>query len=685
MVDEVNDERVQNDLPPESGTESPPHVNAHVTEWLERIRNAEKHHKPAFKRMRESMDIVAYGSDKEWDEAGNYTVPVIARHINLAVSQLYAKNPKAVVKRKRRMLHTVWDGNPESVIQLAMLAQQGDANAMMQLQAVTEDMQAAEQFNRMADGTAKTLEIVWDHVLDEQTLGTKQQLKALVRRTKTTGVGYVKLDFQREFEPSPKADERIQDSVEQISHLEQLSREAERGDIKEDSPEVAEMQATQTALQSTQPLIREGLVFSYPRSTRIIIDPDCDDLKTFAGARWVAEKLFMTSRQIEKNYGVKVRNSREEALSAFDRVTHEERVKASTLCVYEVQDRQTGTFFTVCEGHSDYLRPPALPPVFVERFFTIFPLVFNDIEHEKELFPASDVWRARHMQQEYNRSRESRREHRMASRPYWVARSGVLEEDEKMRLQTRSPHELIELQAMPDNQSVEQVLQRGPIAPIDPNLYEVETINGDILRTVGVQEANLGGLSGATATESSIAEASRTSSVADNVDDLDDLLTTLARAGGIVLLMEMSKEMVLEIAGPGAVWPDAPPTRQELSKELMLEVEAGSSGRPNKAADMANIERAAPFLLQLPDIDQKPIIRKFANLLDIDIDEMYRKGVLSVVAQNSLVGSATPVAGGPAPSAQGPQGSSSGTPSVASGNGPQAAFTQPGEQVVGGP
>src|SRR3546814_4156931 len=90
-------------------------------------------------------------------------------------------------------------------------------------------------------------------------------------------------------------------------------------------------------------------------------------------------------------------------------------------------------------------------------------------------------------------------------------------------------------------------------------------------------EANLGGAAGATATESSIAEGSRISSLESNTDDLDELLTTLARATGQLMLMELSVEKVIEIVGPGAAWPNL--DREAIVSEIFLEIEAGSSGR----------------------------------------------------------------------------------------------------------
>ena len=73
-------------------------------------------------------------------------------------------------------------------------------------------------------------------------------------------------------------------------------------------------------------------------------------------------------------------------------------------------------------------------------------------------------------------------------------------------------------------------LKADASAPIDPNLYNTGPALQDILRVVGTQEANLGGISGGTATESSIAEASRQSTLSSASDELDDMLSEVGGA-----------------------------------------------------------------------------------------------------------------------------------------------------------
>src|SRR3546814_19167006 len=108
----------------------------------------------------------------------------------------------------------------------------------------------------------------------------------------------------------------------------------------------------------------------------------------------------------------------------------------------------------------------------------------------------------------------------------------------------------------------------------------------------------MGGMSGGTATESSIAEQGRISTISANVDDLDEFLTEVARATGQLMLLELDEATAKRIAGEGAVWPAL--SREDVISEIFLTVKAGSSGRPNKAAEVANREPAFPVTLRLP-------------------------------------------------------------------------------------
>lgn len=621
-----------------------PAREALVKQWMSRIRSAEGHYRKQWERIEMCMEIARLGSSKQWADADMYVVPVINRHINQAVAQLYAKNPKPVIERRRRRLTTDWDGTMQTLDAAMQQAVMGDPMS----QKIVREAAGAQQYQRMMDGLGDTLEILYQYFMDEQASHYKQQLKAAVRRVKVCSAAFIKVGYQRVLEKRPETMMAIEDTTAKIAMVKQRLAEVGREQHDDDAPELEELYTNLRDLEAQEDLIvREGPVLDFPRTLSIIVDPACFHLKTFAGARWVAQKYELSAAEIEEIWGVDVRArttiADDDIQSWWEKNQNGEDAcegtdKKNRIRVFEIYDKKLRQMSVVCEGWPDFLDGPRTPDVFVEQFFPLFPIVFNEIESEDELYPPSDVWLSKHPQDEYNRSRQGLREHRIAARPYYVTTEGMLEQKDKDALSSHAAHEIVELSSLAVGEDVARMLQRGPTAPIDPNLYEVEMVYSDMQRTIGSQEANLGGTSDATATEVSVAEGSRGAALADNVDDLDDVLTLVARALGQIMMLELDRATVEEIVGPGAVWPDDGQTRQEIAKELSLSIKAGSSGRPNRAAELANLERAMPYLLQMPGINPRAILEKYTDLLDIDVDDLVVDGLPSITALNSAMG-----------------------------------------------
>ncbi|MDR9437546.1 MAG: hypothetical protein RI563_11740 [Thiohalophilus sp.] len=658
-----------------------------IKRWCGEITSAKEHHKPRFDKMREHMKF-AFGD--QWEgQKGKYVANITQRHIRNRVSSLYAKNPKASAKRKERLDFEIWDESPQSLMQAQQtmaMAQQNPqmmddpavGQMMAEAKALLQDAQQGMERRAMLKKVAKSLEILFHHYLDEQVPRFKISAKALVGRTCITSVGYVKLGFQRQMDKSPDAMQRLDDFSQELAMMEAVSADLADGEIEEDNPRAEELRQMIKTLQSQDDvLVREGLVFDFPRSTSIIIDPDCYSLKGFVGARWVAHEFLFTKEKIEEIYEVDVGDAARKYTDEGKRATGKKK-KDSLHCVWEVYDKATGHMFTICDGYKEYLSEPEPPTVYVEQFFPIFSLTFNDLEHDEEIFPPSDVELIKDAQKEHNRSREGLREHRKANRPRYFAATGALSENDQDKMSMAVAHEVINIDGMAPNERIEDKLQAWRGAPIDPGMYDTSYNFDDIMRTVGTQEANLGGTAGGTATESSIAEGSRLSSVASNVDDLDDLLTDVARAAGQIMLEELNEETVKQIAGPGAVWPDM--TRAEIAKEVYLEVVAGSSGRPNKAQEIANMERILPYLVQIPGIDPTWLAKQVLDRMDdrLDMTEALAEGMPSITAMNA---NAQPGRGEDDPNQQGQEGGNNARAAGRGNEGAQPAM--PGDQARG--
>ena len=161
----------------------------------------------------------------------------------------------------------------------------------------------------------------------------------------------------------------------------------------------------------------------------------------------------------------------------------------------------------------------------------------------------------------------------------------------------------------------------------------------------------------------------------------------MARSGSQILLQECSADTVKRIVGEGSVWPEM--TRQQISDELWLQIEAGSTGRPNQAQEIANAERLFPLLMQLPGIKPEWLAKELIKRLDdkLDITTAFQSMLPSIIAMNGMasrLGQGPQAPGGPmdfpgAGAAQGPAGAA---------NAPQGAppgAQRPPGQVPGPP
>lgn len=666
---------------------SPAQVQALIRTITRKIKDDKAHHKKAFDRMRANMQVAMHGADKDWISGNNYKANISGRHVRQKVAALYAKNPKTAARRRDTLDFAVWDENPQSLLlayqtiqmaqQAVAMAQQAPPNAdpltglivpqapqmppgFEQAMATIQDFQQGMERRKFATRYGETLQRLFEYSMREQKpLDFKRGMKQVVRRTCTCGVGYVELGFQREYGPRPGMEEKLADARTRLDHLRRLSEEMAEGEIDEDSAERAELEASIQSLQNEpETILREGLIVDYPSSTKVIPDKQTKMLEGFVGARHLTIEYMFTPDEIKEMFGVDINDgytpyntvagsTRDVAANDvldddYEWTDPQAKRKEGMVCVWKHYDKPSGLVYYIADGCNKWLREPAPPDVFVEEFWPIYALTFNAVESEDELFPPSDVELMIDMQKEYNRSRQGLREHRMAARPRWVYANGTFEEDETDALKDLKPFEAMALNIAQDAR-IGDILQPVPIPGVDPNLYETGPIFTDTQLVVGAQESQFGGVSKATATESAIAANSSASADGSNIDDLDGYLTVIARAGGQILQREMSAEKVMEIVGPGAVWPEM--SLPEIASEIYLDVEAGSTGKPNQAVEVNNWKSLLPMLLQIPSIDPTWLARETLRRLDdrLDLTEAISAGLPSIVSMNSQKQIAGPV------------------------------------------
>lgn len=679
-------------------SDTPERRKALVSDITKRIKDDKRHHEKAFKRMRRDMQVAMWGADDTWGEA-NYKANIIGRHVKMKTSALYAKNPKIVAKRRETMDFALWDESPEPIQLAYQTVQQASAMAQAAMtappqpdpltgaaiapapqmppgfaeaQALLMDFQEGMARRQMLAKFGKTLEILFAYSLREQKpLDFKRAMKAVVRRACTTGVGYVELGFQREMGRRSGWQEQLADARQRLDHMKRIAQEVAEGEILEDDPELAELEASiQSLLDEPEIVLREGLILDYPQATKVVPDRLCKSLEGFVGARHLTIEYHYSIDEVKEifdvdlgkddytSYTVTPGSGREIGENdVFDddyKWESPAKKKGGLVCVWKHYDKASGLVYYLADGHKDFLREPAAPDVFVESFWPVYALTFNAVESESDLFPPSDVTLLLDMQREYNRSRQGMREHRDAARPRWVYANGAFgSEDDTMVLRNLKPFEVAGMN-LPQGNKIDDVLRPIPVPGVDPNLYETGQLFTDMQLVGGAQEAQYGGTSSSTATESAIAANATNASDSSSIDDLDGFLSVLARDGGQILMREMGEDRVRKIVGPGAVWPQM--TLADIMEEVSLEVEAGSTGKPNAAVELRNWSQMLPLLIQLPGINPLWLARESVRRLDdrIDLTEAVVAGIPSIMLQNQQAQVAP--ADGEDPNAQGPNG-----------------------------
>lgn len=625
------------------------------------IRASKKFFDKDFQRMIEDMQICRLGAPKKWSTADRYRVNVTRRMVRQKISALYAKNPRAVARRRNRLEFKYWDGTATQLEEIMMAAQTGDPIAGEYLRDIMEGQSRKTVIERIG----RTQEYMLQYYMNEQTPSFKKQMKRVVASGVQCAVGYIRLGFQREMDLRPEDKAKIADHAARLRHIETLKSQLEDPESQEDPATAKEAEELRLAIESLQAneqiLIREGLTFDYLPPTSVIVDRACTNLISWDDAGWIAEEIYLTPDDIKEYFNIDLGDSYKAYSSSgknFKTNPNREIIdkRDDIACVWVMYHKPTGMMYTMADGFEDFLEDPRPPEVELERFYPIYALVFDQMESE-ELYPLSDVRNMLPQQMELNRSRHAIREHRKANRPGYVTPHGLLSDDDKERLVGHDDNEVVELQGVDPGRDLKTVIQEIPKQSIDPNLYETNSIMQDIFISMGAQEATFGGTSNATATESSIAESNRMNSLEEDVDTLNDYLSDLLRDAGQVLLMNLSEETVKEIAGPGAVWPNL--TRDEVARELYIDIIAGSNGRPNKVARQQSIQQLGPVLMQIPGVRPDWLAKQAIESIDdaIDLEEAYADGLPSIQMTNAMAksGAAAPP-GENDPEAQGGEG-----------------------------
>lgn len=594
---------------------------AAVKMWTTRINQAKRSKwEPEFERMRENMDFVygiQYKGQKGLSSEDRYICNLTLRAVNQGVAMIYARDPKVEARRRPRMDFQIWDGKLETIQQVAGMSAQAQmmgAPVPPQFMALINDFMQGALHRELVRKVGDTLETLFQYQMDTQSPSFKLQMKQLVRRVRVCGVGYIKVEFCRNYENELTQSETRMALPDRMKRAKYIFEQIEKGKVDEFSAELEELKSLIASFQ-TAPLdyetvkVKEHLSFDFPRATSIIPDPNTRMLKGFVGAHWLVEECYYPLDFVNAYFECDIKPGGD--LTYYGRTNkpdegylesgEKQDNRKKKVCLWTVWDLDTKSTFVLCQGCKKYVVAPEPVTPATKGFWNIVAVTFNDIEVEEgckaTIFPPSDVDLIKSPQKEWNRTRQALRRHRKANAPKYLYPDGSISEEDLDRLENAEDQQFVKIKGLMPGAKPTDVIQALKVEPIADALYNTEPLREDTLLASGQQEANIGPAQpNVTATTSTIAEQSRMTVSGSDSDGLDDSLTEVAKIGGEMLLKEMSLQTVKHVCGIGAVWPDQ--NREDFINEIELQVVAASSGRPNKAVEISNWSQIAPLLMQ---------------------------------------------------------------------------------------
>lgn len=461
----------------------------------------------------------------------------------------------------------------------------------------------------------KTIEKVTNTQLEQARL--KKRAKAAVRAALTCSFGVMKVMYQRNLKEDPIIKGRIQDTQDNIAHLEQLIAKVDDPEQRCDHEAAkAELEQTMKALEENVEIVAgEGLVIDRVLTEHLLIDDTVAEFEDYSDADWLAQVIPMKKSTAEGIYKVRLDGAktykRNSAAESRDSGKVFEGDKSSDgdsqICILEIWDKRSNTVYTMAEGLEFWLKAPFSPKAVGERWYPFFLLPFQLVDGE--VIGPSLVDLTEKLQKEHNDARDKFNAHRDLVQPgYWADKGEVKQKD----LETFTHAKFGEVTLLDaGGKPLNAVIMPKQHPPIDPAVYDTSAVRYDWEQVTGMQDAARSSVvNPKTATEASIMQQSLSGRVSEFRDQVEDTLQDVAQYSAQILMQELTPEQVERIMGPhktgpltdeatGQPLPD-PATNQpimvvtepsydwpRLSREevfdlVQLKIRAGTTGEPNK-------------------------------------------------------------------------------------------------------
>lgn len=469
----------------------------------------------------------------------------------------------------------------------------------------------------------------------------KKKIKAQVRAAMLSEIGWVKLTYQKDIREDPLIHDRLNDIQDNIERLKALTDELDEEYQSRDLT-IAELTQQMQALEGDrEKVISSGLVVDkIMTEDLLVLDQTVRDFDDYIQSSRMAQRVWMSEEAFETKFkrcpmkSAKKWSGKDIPSAAKSDVSTSSEMEATFVAVWEIWDKEANQVLTWCQGEEQWCREPFSPTVIGRRWYPFFGLCFNPVDGQ--LYGLSDVELLIKLQEEYNETREKFAAHRKYSIPITVVRSGgSLSDQDVANIKKAQPGDTVVIggdSSVPLTNDINSL--QGP--PIDPALYDVQSIRADIEMVSGASDAARGMvLTAKTATEAEIMQQGLVSRTAERQDTIEDMVEEMATYAIEILTGELEIPEVVRFAGEQAVWPQDKNV-DAIFDELNLEIRAGSTGKPNKSQEreqwvqlLPQIQQAMDKIMALRQAGQndmadamvelaKESLRRFDERIDLD-------------------------------------------------------------------
>ena len=478
---------------------------------------------------------------------------------------------------------------------------------------------------------SETLEAVLERmfVIDTQ---LKKRGRSNIYSVRTTGEGWLKMVYQRDYADDPIIKGRIQDSQDNILLLEKMLRDiqdpAQSSDIERQKYDLHLM--IESLQKQVEVVAAEGLIIDRVLTDdMLILDQTLFDFDYYPYAASIAQRVWMSKDEYCTQFGdwpeqgaptLYSRPERSKKESTAESTPNNKTKKEQLVAVWEIWDRGEGNVKTTATGSKRFCREPFTPEKRPQRWYPFYRLGWNFVDGSMSAIP--DISTERELQDEYNTTRTNFADHRKASIPVTVVRTGgTITQDDMDRIQNRKINQILAIEGATTARLSDDIAALT-YPPIDPAVYDVGPIRTDMEMVAGRGDADAGTVQNAkTATEAELLQQGMSSRSDYRRDLTEDLIQEMAQDAAEILLQEITLPQVQQIAGEGAVWPEM--SKDEIFNLVQIQIRAGSTSKPNKNKMVEQWQTLLPLMqgaiqqiYELRAQDQFELASAIVKLLD---------------------------------------------------------------------